>query len=241
MTEATIARTRGARQRGAEEMTVLTARPVAYNFVYLGARVGSRARRDRPVLGASGLVHVRARVPRRVVAPAGAAQLRARGRSTASSSRAGAANDLVGVFLCAAPVGSPFGAAQARHLAHHRLLGTADDPDRDLHSGEDKRTRSGPRPHFLERPARRLRRDGADGPAGAAGAPRGGIGARATCSRSSSCRRRSPAGSRCAFAWWVYPALWLAPLATVTVLCHLVRSFVEHAITDSEAAPTATG
>jgi fatty acid desaturase len=28
--------------------------------------------------------------------------------------------------------------------------------------------------------------------------------------------------------------LWLAPLATLTALCHLVRSFVEHAITDSE-------
>ena len=35
-------------------------------------------------------------------------------------------------------------------------------------------------------------------------------------------------------AWWVYPALWLAPLATLTAFFHLVRSFVEHAITDSE-------
>ncbi len=35
-------------------------------------------------------------------------------------------------------------------------------------------------------------------------------------------------------AWWLYPALWLVPLATVTALCHLVRSFVEHAVTDAE-------
>jgi fatty acid desaturase len=42
-------------------------------------------------------------------------------------------------------------------------------------------------------------------------------------------------GLTLAFDWWVYPALWLAPLASVTVLFHLVRSFAEHAITDSEA------
>jgi fatty acid desaturase len=52
-------------------------------------------------------------------------------------------NDLVGTFLCAAPVGSPFGAAGARHLSHHRLLATDEDPDRELHSGEAKRTRRG--------------------------------------------------------------------------------------------------
>jgi fatty acid desaturase len=37
-----------------------------------------------------------------------------------------------------------------------------------------------------------------------------------------------------AFDWWTYPALWLLPLVTVTVLMHLVRSFVEHAITPEE-------
>src|SRR5439155_306502 len=52
-------------------------------------------------------------------------------------------NNFVGVYLCAAAVGSPFGAAQARHLSHHRLLGTAEDPDHDLHAGEAKRSRSG--------------------------------------------------------------------------------------------------
>ena len=34
--------------------------------------------------------------------------------------------------------------------------------------------------------------------------------------------------------WWMYPLLWLLPLVTVTVLFHLVRSFVEHAISASE-------
>ena len=43
-------------------------------------------------------------------------------------------------------------------------------------------------------------------------------------------------------AWWVYFALWLAPLITLTTLCHLIRSFTEHAITDEErGAGTRTG
>lgn len=142
-------------------------------------------------------------------------------------------NDLVGTYLCAAPVGSPFGAARARHLSHHRLVGTAEDPDRDLHSGDDKRTRSGLLRYF-------------------AGALLGGyagmvlMGPRAphAAAATASARRdlaslvvsqaAIAAGLTVAFSWWVYPALWLAPLATVTALCHLVRSFVEHAITDAE-------
>jgi fatty acid desaturase len=41
-------------------------------------------------------------------------------------------------------------------------------------------------------------------------------------------------GLTLAFAWWVYPALWLAPLATATVLAHLLRSYAEHAVTETE-------
>jgi len=37
-----------------------------------------------------------------------------------------------------------------------------------------------------------------------------------------------------ALEWWAYPLLWLAPLGTVTMLFHLVRSFVEHAISAGE-------
>ncbi len=32
------------------------------------------------------------------------------------------ANAFVGRFLCAGPGGSPYGASQARHVSHHRLL-----------------------------------------------------------------------------------------------------------------------
>ncbi len=58
------------------------------------------------------------------------------------------ANDFVGRWLCAAPVGSPYGASKARHLTHHRLLGTPGDPDSDLHRGPDKESRAGLFRHF---------------------------------------------------------------------------------------------
>ncbi len=144
-------------------------------------------------------------------------------------------NDFVGRWLCAAPVGSPFGAAQARHLTHHRLLGTPEDPDRDLHSGETKQTRRGLARHFI---------GGVLG--GYAGMVLMGPRVGGTPSGRSSARRdlislvvvqaAIAAVLTLACAWWVYPTLWLAPLATVTTLCHLVRSFVEHAVTDSEMA-----
>ncbi|HEY9785450.1 MAG TPA: fatty acid desaturase [Candidatus Obscuribacterales bacterium] len=49
-------------------------------------------------------------------------------------------NDIVGAWLCAYPVGSIFGSSRAVHMAHHKLLGTSDDPDRDFHLEENKAT-----------------------------------------------------------------------------------------------------
>jgi fatty acid desaturase len=142
-------------------------------------------------------------------------------------------NERIGRYLCAGPVGSPFSAAQARHLSHHRLLGTPEDPDHDLHAGERLRTRGGLVRHFVggliggyagmvlmgpripdspETPKSKLR----------------------DLSSLVLCQGLIAAGLTLAFDWWVYPALWLAPLATATVFCHLLRSFVEHAITDDE-------
>jgi fatty acid desaturase len=142
-------------------------------------------------------------------------------------------NDLAGTFLTAAPVGSPFGAAQARHLSHHRLLATAEDPDAVLHSGEDKSTRRGLARYFIS---------GLLG--GYAGMVLMGPRAPQAAATAGTARRDLAAlaivqgliavGLTLATAWWVYPALWLAPLATTTALAHLVRSYVEHAITDSE-------
>lgn len=141
-------------------------------------------------------------------------------------------NDLVGTFLCAAPVGSPFGVARARHLAHHRLLATPEDPDRELHSGEPpKDTAWGLFRYFAQ---------------GLLGGyaimvlfgPREGTpptsSARLDLLALVLVQAAIAAGITLAFAWWVYPALWLAPLASLTALCHLVRSFAEHAIAGDE-------
>jgi fatty acid desaturase len=141
-------------------------------------------------------------------------------------------NVLVGTYLCAAPVGSPFSASRARHLSHHRLLATPEDPDRELHDGPGKRSRRGLARHFI---------------GGLLGGYAGMVlmGPPTRKSAAPGAARRDllslllaqgvlAASMTIAFAWWVYPALWLLPLVTVTVLGHLVRSFAEHAVTDDE-------
>jgi fatty acid desaturase len=143
-------------------------------------------------------------------------------------------NDFVGRYLCAAAVGSPFEAARARHLSHHRLVGTPEDPDHELHAGEDKETRRGLARYFLVNLM-----------GGYAGMVLMGPPPKTPSSDSGSARRDLIslvvvqlaiwALLTLAFAWWVYPALWLAPLATLTAFCHLLRSFVEHAITEDES------
>jgi fatty acid desaturase len=146
-------------------------------------------------------------------------------------------NNLVGTYLCAAPVGSPFDAARARHLSHHRLVGTSEDPDRELYSGQDKSTVRGLIAYFVR---------------GLTGAYAGMIlmGARVhrPTKSASAARELVPlvvaqgtlaVSMTVVFGWWVYPALWLAPLGTLTALCHLIRSFVEHAISDAETRSNA--
>ena len=137
-------------------------------------------------------------------------------------------------FVCGGLVGSPFGASRTRHLTHHRLLGQPGDPDHPLHGIDGKDTRRGFVRHFAM---------------GLIGAYAGMI-LLGPPSKTDSRSRKSRLGDlmaivlgqlallallTVAFAWWVYPALWLAPLASVTVLGHLIRSFGEHAITPSES------
>jgi fatty acid desaturase len=49
-------------------------------------------------------------------------------------------NDLIGAWFCAYPMGSIFGSSRAVHMAHHKLLNTPDDPDRNFHIEHDKST-----------------------------------------------------------------------------------------------------
>ena len=143
-------------------------------------------------------------------------------------------NTFIGRFLSAAPAGSPFEASRARHLSHHRLLATPDDPDQDLHSGPDKRTRRGVFRHFIGGLVGGYAGMILMGPRQRGGAPPQAGAARRDLLSLVVVQAILASGLTLAFDWWVYPALWLAPLATVTVLGHLVRSFVEHAISDDE-------
>ena len=143
-------------------------------------------------------------------------------------------NNFVGTYLCGAPVGSPFSVARARHLAHHRLLGTPEDPDRDLHNGKPpKDTRWGVARYFAGGLLGEYAVMVLFGPRDET-MPTPGSALRDLLSLAL-CQAAIAIALTVTFAWWVYPALWLAPLATVTALCHLVRSFAEHAITGGEA------
>jgi len=142
-------------------------------------------------------------------------------------------NDLVGVYVCAAAVGSPFGAARARHLSHHRLVGAPDDPDRDLYSGDDKRTRGDLVRYFLSGLLGGYAGMVLMGPRAPREAVRAGSPHRDLLSLVA-VQAVIAVVLTVSFDWWVYPVLWLAPLASLTALTHLIRSFVEHAIIDSE-------
>jgi fatty acid desaturase len=165
-----------------------------------------------------------------------------------------------------------------RHLAHHRLVGTAADPDLDLHNGAGDGTTIGLLRHFaggvsgayaaklfLDRaPGGVAAPDGrvapqAPDPNPALGEPPGGQAAQrgdvgddrgassdgAAGGRGQRDARRDAlavvgtqaalfAATTAATSWWVYPALWLVPLGTLTAGSHLVRSFVEHAVLPGE-------
>jgi fatty acid desaturase len=142
-------------------------------------------------------------------------------------------NERVAIVLAASPCGSPFYASRARHLAHHRLLATAGDPDARLHTGDDKRTAGGVLRYFVFGLVGGYVATVLFEPEAVAVDP--------------SLRRRDRrnvvlaqavlfASFTLLFGWWTYPLLWLLPLATLTAAMHMVRSFCEHAIGDDEAA-----
>jgi fatty acid desaturase len=142
-------------------------------------------------------------------------------------------NEHIATLFCASPVGSPWHASKARHLAHHRLLGDPRDPDGPLHGGDNKATRLGFLRHFalgLVGGYAVMVLLGGDGP---------------KIEVDPKLRRRDLLDLAIAqlmlfgictlvFAWWVYPLLWVAPLVTLTTVFHLLRSFSEHAITTAE-------
>jgi fatty acid desaturase len=144
------------------------------------------------------------------------------------------ANRLIGMILCAAPCASPFETSKARHLTHHRLLATADDPDLPLHGREGKTTR----PAFIRHFALGLLGGyavmvllGGDSQSRSADDRRRAL---VDLSRIVGAQLALWAATTVLFSWWVYLALWAIPLATLTAFFHLVRSFGEHAVLEAE-------
>ncbi|HVT65508.1 MAG TPA: fatty acid desaturase [Mycobacteriales bacterium] len=150
----------------------------------------------------------------------------------ASFSRDKRRDSAVGIIACASPAGSPWHDSRARHLAHHRLLATPDDPDLALHDSADKNT-----------PAKLVRYLGLSLFGGYAarillsGAP-------STVSRELRIRDfRNLVVAQVALwgtswlvfgDWWLYLVVWVLPLITLTAAGHLLRSFVEHGVLTEE-------
>ncbi|HVW81333.1 MAG TPA: fatty acid desaturase [Mycobacteriales bacterium] len=141
-------------------------------------------------------------------------------------------DQLVGIIACASPCGSPWHATRARHLAHHRLITTPEDPDHALHDTADKASKWALVRYF------------GLGLLGGYAVMVLLSGAPSTVGRSEKIRDlRNLVVSQlviwgvtwAAFGeWWLYLALWVLPLITLTTVCHLIRSFIEHAVLTEE-------
>jgi fatty acid desaturase len=148
-------------------------------------------------------------------------------------------NTSIGRWLCASPCGSPYEAAKQTHLRHHRLVGKAEDPDRELHAGTDKATRWGMARYFVTNllggyAMRSIIRRRGDEPAGDGTGPGGAAPVSGDVPAIAIAQIALWAITGSTLGWWVYPALWAAPLGTITAFCHLVRSFGEHALAAHE-------
>jgi len=151
-------------------------------------------------------------------------------------------NDWAGVWLCGAPVGASMALYRPYHLTHHRRTQQADDPDLGL---------SAPFPITRASLRRKIVRD----LAGQTAYQRRGeqirraIGPRTqpllVRLASLVCGERDffitnavlLAGLALAGYWWLYPALWLLPLATWYQLVSRIRNIAEHAVVPDNDDP----
>jgi fatty acid desaturase len=145
------------------------------------------------------------------------------------------ANDRVGAWLCGFPVLADLATYRSYHLSHHRLVQSPDDPDLVL-SAPFPATRASFRRKVLRdltgQTAYRQRLDLVRGALGDTADP---LPARL---RRAWNKLRGPIianlvllGALTALGrWWLYPLLWLLPLATVHQLASRVRNIAEHAM-----------
>lgn len=146
-------------------------------------------------------------------------------------------NDLIGQWLCAAPVGAHLKAYRPYHLSHHKFTQTADDPDlalsapfpispvslrrkivRDLTGQTFLKQRSGQFAAALGRLPARLR-----------GNPNISTSAREAVIPFVIVNIALAILMTWLGPWWTYPVLWLLPMATWFPLVTRIRNIAEHA------------
>jgi fatty acid desaturase len=144
-------------------------------------------------------------------------------------------NDRVGAWLCGFPVLADLATYRSYHLSHHRLVQSPDDPDLVL-SAPFPATRASFRRKVLRdltgQTAYRQRLDLVRGALGSTTDP-----LRARLRRAWG-KLRGPIVANLVLLgvltalgpWWLYPLLWLLPLATVYQLASRVRNIAEHAM-----------
>jgi fatty acid desaturase len=161
------------------------------------------------------------------------------------------ANDLFTDLLILGAIGAITRLNNKNHLAHHRHLGTDEDPDRYKHGCANKADRLAlvafltglssvfrAAYHVFILPMRA-------GPSTArAGRPADGDADDASPRDRYSVRDLAIllgwqvaliGGLTLAFGWWGWPVMWLAPVYVLTYLADLFRSFVEHSHPEADA------
>lgn len=152
------------------------------------------------------------------------------------------ANDWVGTWLCAAPVFTSLALYRPYHLQHHRFTQQAEDPDLGL-SAPFPISRASLRRKIVRdltgrtaylRRGEQVRR--AMGPADAALATRlANLGRKEWRSLLANLGLFGVLAA--AGHWWLYPVLWLLPLATWYQLVSRIRNIAEHAVVPDNDDP----
>lgn len=136
-------------------------------------------------------------------------------------------NEWVGTWLCAAPIFTSLQLYRPYHLAHHRHTQQPDDPDLGL---------SAPFPITRKSLWRKIGRDltGRTAYQRRLEQFRGGL---VQEWRSFLANLLLLAGLAAAGYWWLYPLLWLLPLATWYQLVSRLRNIAEHAVVPDDSDP----
>lgn len=150
------------------------------------------------------------------------------------------ANEWVGEWLCAAPVGARLAAYRAYHLKHHRYTEQPEDPDRALSAPfpisraslwrKVARDLTG-QTFFKQRIAPLLARQRLEARAG------GNVTASAQVNGFFAVNASLFLALALAGYWWAYPALWIVPMATWFPLVTRLRNIAEHAVVDTNEDP----